>query len=72
MSGTFLSFEAFLWPKREICKGDFSWVEPLKRRDPNLFDIWLKCRSARDAICCFLQGYGPSFDTFLTLCQQNT
>jgi hypothetical protein len=66
-SGTFLSFAAFLQPKWKIDEVDFSWVEPLKPRDPNLFDIRLKCRAKPDAICCFLQGYGPSFDTLLTL-----
>jgi hypothetical protein len=38
-SGSFLSFEAFLQPKRKILEGDLSWVEPLKPGIWNLFDI---------------------------------
>ncbi len=41
-SGTFLSCAVILQPKRKIDKGDLSWVEPLKPRGPNLFDIGLK------------------------------
>ena len=44
-SGTFLSLDAFLWPKREISEARFSWVEPLKPTIWNLFDIRPKCRA---------------------------
>jgi hypothetical protein len=62
-SGTFLSLEPFLYPKRKIREGIFSYVEPLKLRGPNLFDIAQICRAKPTRFW----GYGASFDTFLTL-----
>jgi hypothetical protein len=43
-SGTFLSFAAIFWPKQKIPEVDFSWVEPLRRGGPNLFNIGCQAR----------------------------
>src|SRR5207249_2966739 len=47
----------------------FSWVEPLKPRGPNLFDIGLFTRDENRQISASVRGYGPSFDTLLTLAE---
>jgi hypothetical protein len=46
-----------------LIRCEFSWVEPLKRRGPNLFDNWGVPRRPEHPI---LRVTDPSFDTLLT------
>jgi hypothetical protein len=62
-----LSFAVFLYPKRKKQDSRFSWVEPLKPTIWSLFDIGLFTRGENWQISASVRGYGPSFDTFLTL-----
>src|SRR5437588_6267625 len=57
-----LSLTAYVRPKWQ----SKILISPGTNRFRSLFDIRLRCRAKPDAICCFQQGYGPSFDTFLT------
>ncbi len=42
-------------------------ISPGTNRFRSLFDIRLRCRAKPDVIYCFLQGYGPSFDTLFDI-----
>jgi hypothetical protein len=63
-SGTFLSFAAFLEPKRKISEGDFSWVEPLKAKGPDPFDILGGDVAPRTSICLIIGDLENSSGAF--------
>ena len=53
------SLEAFISPKREISKVDFSWDEPLKPTIWSLFDIAAFFEVETDPIQGFFQRFEP-------------